>query len=84
MASTSASAGVVKVLVSFYRYGRENAFERHRSRIPIGKEQKNYNGRKEAFDQLSWYFANGHLVGDAKFDCKKDSKSLITTGKFSL
>ena len=31
---------------------------------------KKYNGRKEAFDQLSWYFANGHLVGDGKFRVK--------------
>ena len=41
MATTSAPAGVVEVLVSFYRCGEENAFERHRSRIPIGKELRN-------------------------------------------
>ena len=47
MAATSASAGVVEVLVSFYRCGEENAFERHRSRIPIGKEQRNITDAKK-------------------------------------
>ena len=47
MAATSASVGVVEVLVSFYRCGEENAFERHRSRIPIGKEQRNITDAKK-------------------------------------
>ena len=47
MDATSASAGVVEVLVSFYRCGEENAFERHRSRIPIGKEQRNITDAKK-------------------------------------
>ena len=47
MAATSASAGVVEVLVSFYRCVEENAFERHRSRIPIGKEQRNITDAKK-------------------------------------
>ena len=47
MAATSASAGVVGVLVSFYRCGEENAFERHRSRIPIGKEQRDVTDAKK-------------------------------------
>ena len=47
MAATSASAGVMEVLVSFYRCGEENAFERHRSRISIGKEQRNITDAKK-------------------------------------
>ena len=35
------------LLVSFYRCGEENAFERHRSRIPIGKEQRNITDAKK-------------------------------------
>ena len=47
MAATSASAGVLEVLVSFYRCGMENAFERHRSRTPIGKERRNIRDAKK-------------------------------------
>lgn len=41
MAASSASAGIAEVLISFYRCGEEDAFERHRSRIPIGIDQRN-------------------------------------------
>ena len=47
MTATSTSAGVVKVLVSFYRCGEENAFERHQSRILIGEEQRNITDAKK-------------------------------------
>ena len=39
--------GVVEVLVSFCRCSQENAFGRHRSRIPIGKEQRNVTDAKK-------------------------------------
>ena len=31
----AANAGVIKAIVSFYRFNSDKAFERHRSRIPI-------------------------------------------------
>ncbi|KAK2562278.1 Transposon TX1 uncharacterized 149 kDa protein, partial [Acropora cervicornis] len=39
--------GSYEVFVSFYRCGEENYFERHRSRIPIGKEQRNIKDAKK-------------------------------------
>ena len=53
MAATFSSAGVVEVLVSFYKCGEENAFEKHRSRIPIGKEQGNITDAKKHFLGIS-------------------------------
>ena len=60
MAATSALAGVVEVLVSFYRCGEENAFEKHRSRIPIGKEKRNIT------DAIKFSVAVNFLVLDVK------------------
>ena len=39
MASSTCVGGILKVLVSFYRHGEEQAFERHRSRVTFDQEK---------------------------------------------
>ena len=39
MASPTCVGGILKVLVSFYRHGEEQAFERHRSRVTFDQEK---------------------------------------------
>ena len=69
----------MEVLVSFYRCDEGNAFQRHPSRIPIGKEQRNITDAKKhlinflAISQMATSLGMGNLIA------KKDRKSVITT-----
>ena len=46
-------SGIVKVIVSFFRKGEDVAIERHRSRVPLGKEtQKEYLSKNKHLTEL--------------------------------
>ena len=34
------AAGIIRVVVGFYRFDSDTAFERHRSRLPISDDQQ--------------------------------------------
>ena len=74
MTATSASAGVVEGLVSFYRCGEENAFEKHRSRIPIGKEQRNITDAKKHLINFLAILQMATSLGMGNLTAKKIAK----------
>ena len=78
---TSASAGVVKVLGSFYRSGEVNTFERHRSRIPVGQDQRNVTEAKKHMINFLGLSQLATSLGMGNFELKLYTLARNTHGK---
>jgi len=59
----AALCGVVKVILSLFRYGEEGAVERHRSCLTVNfDEQQNISIFEKTSVRFSWYKESGSQV----------------------